>query len=352
MPLLVTTANSSNELIDFTKHTSPDGFNVSATYLLARQRSACVSENLTNKVLYPAIGDFVEAESMNSVTYEVNYFISSVSCASSDKQFERIQHSETLQLSAETDLSGLCQFNKSLSKRHSSVWQENGAVTCKGNDTEVMDMWCASFLFFACIAHFRRDNIHLYLHGSTPRNLDANDEDMEWTLYAVSYPAIHSQTLKSAAYLVALGRELFPRVIVLSRTTIKRNVPVEVVDGKVFETKVSVSLFLGSAGVVTVITVAVCIIALIEWRREVVQHGLTGKNGFKEAMDLLTLAAKLGADEEEVASNEEVVVGVSGGEPRVGPMAESSIGDGAFDEHGVDGRLRRRTRELVLRVEQ
>ncbi|KAI0558399.1 hypothetical protein FGB62_213g019 [Gracilaria domingensis] len=158
---------------------------------------------------------------------------------------------------------------------------------------------------------------------------------------------------KSAAYLAGIGEDV-ELAIYISRTCTQRNIPVEVVDsdGDVFETTVSVPLFPCSAGVVTAITFAMCIIALLKWRQNVVKHGLSGKNGFNGAMELLTLTAQLGSDEEEVASNDEVVVGVSGREPRVGPMSGSSIGDGQFDEQGVEGRLRRRTNELVLRVAQ
>ncbi|KAI0564342.1 hypothetical protein FGB62_27g18 [Gracilaria domingensis] len=344
MPFFVAVTNSTSDFIDFTKHVSTDGSRVSATILLARMALSCSVWSETEYQNYPAVGDFDGLESIDSVVHPRELILSNFSCTAEEEKFVGVQPFSVDSPYIE-DVDESCRLNTSLSRGQDSLWQGNFSLSCDG--IEILEAWCASFQFLACSMRVRQGTRQLYMYtvpgvaGQTPQL-----RLLTWTAFQ-SFP---SQFLKSAAYLMGTG---WPdeQAFYLSRVDIKRNVPVEVEDGDVFETEVSVPLFLSTAGVVTVGTVMVCVVALISWRQHVVKRGLSGKNGFNGAMDILLLAAEMGADEEEIAAKGEVVVGVSRGEPRVGPMFESSVGSNKFDEHGVDGRLRRGTGALVMRVE-
>ncbi|KAI0558722.1 hypothetical protein FGB62_190g014 [Gracilaria domingensis] len=293
MPLFVAVANKASDVIDFTKHVSTDGSRMSATYLLAQKSQSCNRRNETHMLRYPVVGDLDDVDSIDRVKYTKDVVYDNLSCTLDQKKFLHVPHfSQSME---SFDIRGIleaCRFNKPLKgARYSSLWQENLAfLDCDDSGYEIIETWCASFMFFSCVMHTRWNMKHFYLY--TPPEVIGRDTVPKRInlLEGWSYN-IHSQTVKSAAYLIATvggdAAEIF-----VSRMSIKRNVPVEVEDGEVFETNVSVPLFLCTTGVVTVSTVVMCITALLKWREHVVKHGLSGKNGFNGAMEVLMLAAE------------------------------------------------------------
>eukprot|EP00178_Gracilaria_changii_P002999 TRINITY_DN14402_c0_g1_i1.p1 TRINITY_DN14402_c0_g1~~TRINITY_DN14402_c0_g1_i1.p1 ORF type:complete len:494 (+),score=41.38 TRINITY_DN14402_c0_g1_i1:1619-3100(+) len=337
--------NTSNNIIDFTKHVSENGVRVSGTFLFSSSALVCHQVDSSEELFYSAVGSF--DEDMESLSYlrtevpTVNY-----SCAYARNGFVNgVQVREKYFDRIEFDLNCLPVSN--ITVRESSVWQVNASSSC--SDVEILGFWCANFEKLVCVMQVGIDQRYVLIvvtrgvgNSASLRRRESSQNYM-----------MHSRMLKSAAYLIATETfSGFTEAFALSRMSIMRNSLVEVEAGEVLETEVSSGLFLGTAGVATVITIIACLVSFLNWREHVVKNDLSGKNSLSGAMDVMLLAATFVGNGECVGTNEGVVVGVSGHEPRVGPLLGMKVGRTEFEEQHVRGRLRGRKNELEVDVQK
>ncbi|KAI0563086.1 hypothetical protein FGB62_47g144 [Gracilaria domingensis] len=175
--------------------------------------------------------------------------------------------------------------------------------------------------------------MHIRTHNL--KDLHNSAQSLGLTTSRLSCLADYGITSKERACLTSLldfGTLIF--TIAMSLLSVVKNKPLEVLDREVHETEVSVPLFLSTAGVATIITIIMCLVTFLQWKRLVVKDGQARNYDYSYAIDAMILAAKFSQDGEENMPNDDVIVGVSSCEPRVGPMTERMSGNIQFEEEG------------------
>eukprot|EP00178_Gracilaria_changii_P015771 TRINITY_DN4433_c0_g1_i1.p1 TRINITY_DN4433_c0_g1~~TRINITY_DN4433_c0_g1_i1.p1 ORF type:complete len:471 (+),score=57.28 TRINITY_DN4433_c0_g1_i1:158-1570(+) len=358
----ITAASGDDEMIDFAQHISANGTMVSAAYIMARAASNCRVQNVGTRIMFSAVGSY--DGDINLISHARSSLPSNLTCAYEQNGFRNGATFVQEHTSQERRFGRDCQlFNEysetiandsslalARKRRNGTIWEARAHIRCSKGDAEVMQTWCASFENLLCLSQVRLDGRFFVMF----QVFESAIAFPRAVIIAPRYTeqAERSRTMQSAVFLMA--RSLNPDVagaLGLSRVSIKRNTKVEMDAGEVLETEIIVWLIIVTAGLATVLTLSVCILALIRWRQYVVQHGLKEKNSLSGAMGIMSLAAEVvGDDHGEGLISDGVIVGVNGNERRVGPFAKEKIGGGEFDENCVEGRCRQRMRS-VLRVE-
>ncbi|KAI0559061.1 hypothetical protein FGB62_169g40 [Gracilaria domingensis] len=344
--IVVLISNESSDGIDFTKHVSADGSRVSGSYILAHTVWSCTRINETNVINYPAVGSFEDIDRIAynlkdpfniTCAFEKNGFVST--SVTDPQTFYMYEDNEKESNVSDTDeITEPCPYRLDEFPTNYGIKQVNvsyEAGNCEG--TDILEAWCGNLALQLCVWYLRKGERYFM------QAYVAEGPDLAWFDELPLSKALTRQTLQSVIFLLSTGveRSLF-HALGMTRVRIKRNMSVEVLAGEVQETVVLVSLMVCTAGVVTVVTGLMSLVSFWQWRHNVVKRGLKGKNAFQSATDLIQVAATVAQGEEDFASSAALSVGVYGDKPRVGPVAETNIGDPEIQEEMVEGRWRRR----------
>lgn len=328
------------EVVDYSKHVSADGFRVSGTYVLALAASHCDKINNTNRSWYSMMTS-TDALNLNSIEYPPSVLATNISCRLQIEGFqdEVIQSGDLLRNDSVSDG---CTFKQSrLTVRESAVWSETAQID--GCELYATQTWCANYSVIACVTQTKHPKGFSTVHW-TSRSVVLRSS-LHWEKFYSKIPD-ERRALQSLAYLVATRVEpRFERLRRVASSFVKIDEPIQELAETIEETNINIWLLVFTAGISLFLTFLFVLLAFAAWRKNMICEDLRGFNAMSSAMNFMACAASIACgDEDSEIPGEGILVGVSRRVPYVGPLThseEQELQDGQgvmYDENEIEGR--------------
>lgn len=336
-PQVTVLANSPSSYVDYTKHISPDGSRVSATFLLAAESAQCFSTSERKVTHYSAKNSFSD---LNSLLFFSLTDPNSTCITKETGHKEMILYSAKRAVRSRAEISP-CRF---------VYFFPDEIVREKVHSMNISSFNCAAELVSAVAAYYQRYSVIIQLKYSEGFILLTAEfrvdpyirqRSGEVTMAYVSNTLYDEKVLRSIAYMHAVNQPFDSHTTtVIARTAVKIDGLVMRRDGDLKESVVNIKWFIVTAGV------AVSIVIITGMARVLIGFIIIGKpreNGLNSALSCIQGAQKVAGED----INQSLWIGFRREDWSVGPIGEMDLTEGmkgewnVVEEQTLQGRLGR-----------